>query len=74
MCEVLVNTMSNLRIEILAPRTPQQVWREERLQSARWLGWDASAEAAPAARAPTQAAGRGLFATLAGLFFHGKSA
>ena len=72
MCEVLVNIMSNPRIEILPPRTPQQVWIEERLQSARWLGWDASA--ASAARTPAQPAERGLFAALACLFFHGKSA
>ena len=31
--------MSKLRIEVLTPRTPYQTYLEERLQSARGLGW-----------------------------------
>lgn len=41
--------MSKLRIEVLTPRTPYQTYLEERLQSARGLGWamPARAEATP---------------------------
>ncbi len=31
--------MKDLHAEVLRPRTPQQTYLEERLQSARWLGW-----------------------------------
>lgn len=41
--------MSKLRIEVLTPRTPYQTYLDERLQSARGLGWamPVRAEAAP---------------------------
>ena len=41
--------MSKLRIDVLTPRTPHQTYLEERLQSARGLGW---AMPKPAAAAP----------------------
>lgn len=43
--------MSKLRIEVLTPRTPYQTYLEERLQSARGLGW-AMPERADAAAGP----------------------
>lgn len=38
--------MQKLHIEVLAPRTPQQTYLDERLRAARWLGWDAPRAAA----------------------------
>lgn len=34
-----VKTMKDLHIEVIRPCTPQQTCLDERLQSARWLGW-----------------------------------
>lgn len=34
--------------EVFAPATPEQTYLDERLRSARWLGWDAPAAPAPA--------------------------
>lgn len=49
--------MSKLRIEVLTPRTPYQTYLDERLQSARGLGWamPVRADAAPAPRSERQA-------------------
>ena len=52
--------MSKLRIEVLTPRTPYQTYLEERLQSARGLGWatperaDATARAQGERQAPAE--------------------
>lgn len=49
--------MSKLRIEVLTPRTPYQTYLEERLQSARGLGWGMPepADARPQVEAPRPA-------------------
>ncbi len=44
--------MQKLHIEVLAPRTPQQTYLDERLRAARWLGWDAPRAAAAKPPAP----------------------
>jgi hypothetical protein len=42
--------MSKLHIEVLSPRTPYQTYLDERLQSARGLGWAMAERAETAAR------------------------
>lgn len=59
---VIVNApeaMSRLRIEILTPPSPYQTYLEERLQSARGLGWawERTAPSAPERPAPAAAPG-----------------
>lgn len=34
--------------EVFAPATPEQTYLDERLRSARWLGWEGPAASAPA--------------------------
>jgi hypothetical protein len=41
--------VSKLRIEVLTPPSPYQTYLEERLQSARGLGWTYAPPTAPAA-------------------------
>ena len=47
--------MSKLRIEVLTPRTPYQTYLEERLQSARGLGWGMPEHAGEAPRPQAEA-------------------
>jgi|GEM_PF-6122885 len=48
--------MQKLHIEVLAPRTPQQTYLDERLRAARWLGWDAPRAAAKPPTPPADSA------------------
>ena len=32
--------MKHLLVEILAPKSPEQTYLNERLQAAKWLGWE----------------------------------
>lgn len=48
--------MSTLHIEILTPPSPYQTYLEERLQSARGLGWTSDRAAEPTRGRPAPAA------------------